>query len=152
MTKLKRRIMRASTTNIVNKLGEVHKPHTPQKQSHLFRKNFESNACATTIILQLFNLCVGIFHTNKFFSQTFISATKSISIDPSANKLLIMDNRTLLGTAIETVQINKISPFLFQTKYTFRLSPPPRSITFLYHLKRLMAMLRDDRQSSSDDA
>ena len=36
------------------------------------------------------------------------------------------------------------------TQYTFRLSPPPRSTTFLYRLNKLIAMLRDDRYSSSD--
>ncbi len=35
---------------------------------------------------------------------------------------------------------------------TFRLSPPPRSMTFLYRLNRLIAILRDERKSSSDEA
>ena len=36
--------------------------------------------------------------------------------------------------------------------HTFRLSPLPRSITFLYRLNRLIAILRDERKSSSEEA
>lgn len=37
-------------------------------------------------------------------------------------------------------------------EYTFRLSPPPRSMTFLYRLNKLIAIFREDRYSSSDEA